>query len=373
MGMEKLSLVIGSSEQDYLEMLISYVRQSEFVSSISIKAFSNKEHLISYLNKPSLTHITLVEPDFIDEAEIRESWGMLIFLTNSQFSKQSEAYPSVFKYQPIHLLISTVKTLYLEQHEVIAEQSVGNGNAKVISFYSMVGGTGKTTAALNLSRELSLAGMKVMYINLEDISSLPVWFNTKPGHGFAEILYYVKSNKKQVIAKVNQHKKTDIDSGLVYIEPITNHSEIEDITREDVISLIEVIVQSMDYDYVVLDCETSFHERIMGALECSHHILCFVLDDIQCIYKTEIGLSYMEASDPNKYSHIFSKMHFILNKYTGTVSNEINFTDLGIEGYLPYVPKWKNVKSGEALLASQEFNTEVLRLITLFAQGSDRA
>ncbi|MCM3293461.1 hypothetical protein M3661_25480 [Paenibacillus sp. MER 180] len=67
--MEKLSLVIGSSEQDYLEMLMGYVRQSEFVSSISIKAFSNKEHFISYLNKPSLTHITLVEPDFIDEAE----------------------------------------------------------------------------------------------------------------------------------------------------------------------------------------------------------------------------------------------------------------------------------------------------------------
>lgn len=65
--MDKLSTVIGSSEQDYLKMLMSYVRQSEFVSSISIKAFSNKEQFISYLNKPSLTHIILVEPDFIHE------------------------------------------------------------------------------------------------------------------------------------------------------------------------------------------------------------------------------------------------------------------------------------------------------------------
>jgi cellulose biosynthesis protein BcsQ len=333
--MERLTLVVADSDQEYLEMLIKYVRTSEFSSIMTIKAFSNKEHLNTYITTQPAPHITLIGSELMSDDEFKSSLGMVILLVPSQFSQDTESHPSLFKYQPIHQLLSTMKKMYLEQHEVIVEQTADMGKTKVVSFYSMVGCSGKTTAAINMSRELSLIGKKVMYLSLESISSSPVWFGSTSKQGFEEILYYVKTNAKQVAAKIFQHKKIEPETGLMYIEPITYIKEIEDITREDVIGLVDALVNSSVYEYVVIDCDANFHERTLAALERSHEIILLALDDVQCVYKTQAGLSYLQAVNSNLYEQIRNITHLVINKYTGKLTNSIELEAFEIQGYLP--------------------------------------
>lgn len=367
--MERLTVVMADPDQEYLEMLLRFVRSSEFAQTMTIKAFSNEEHLHMYLRNNSAPHIVLVEPKFLSGDDFWGTVGKVILLANSHFSKDnSERFVSVFKYQPVHQLLNQIKSLYLEQHEIVVEQASEAGKAKVLSFYSLVGGCGKTTVAINMARQLSLSGQKVLYISLESISSAPIWFGTQPNQEFSEILYYVQSNSKQVAAKIDQYKKKDTESDCYYIEPLTHIKEIEDVSSKDIHGLLEHIVSSCHYDYILLDCDSDFHDRTLAALACSHEIMLLLTDEVQCVYKTQAGISILQKEHADIYKSTKSNIHLIINKFTGQIVNSMEFSDHGIEGYLPYIPQWKNATQGQQLSSSQQFNHKTLALMSLFSE-----
>ncbi|RED63024.1 AAA family ATPase [Cohnella lupini] len=367
--MERLTVVLAGPDTEYLEMVLRFVRSSEFASALTIRAFSSKDNLATYLNTQSIPHVVLVEPDFLT-ADV--SWTTLdnvILLVSSQYSKESERYPSLFKYQPIHQLLTKAKAMYLDKHEVVVEQALGNGHTKVVSFYSIVGGCGKTTAAINMSRQLSLGGNKVLYLSLETVSSSPAWFGTVPNQELAEILYYITSGNKQAASKLEQYRKTDSESGLHYLEPLTHLKEIEDVSREDVRGLLDIIVSSHSYDYVVIDCDSNFHARTIAALEYAHEVMLLLLDDIQCMYKTKAALTALRSENAELYQALHRKIHMVVNKYTGSMANRPEPDLFDIQGYLPYIPQWKNVTQGQQLSASREFNHQAMFLTSLFSQA----
>jgi len=368
--MEKLTVIVADSNREYVEMLLRFVRGSEFAGSLSVKAFSEKEALHSYLRAHSTPHIVLIEPAFLPDDAQSIAAGIVILLLPSHFAKEEGQLPSLFKYQPLHQLLNTMKTMYLERHAVVVERAESNGSARVIACYSIVGSCGKTTAAINLARQLSLQGSKVLYVNLETVSSSPVWFGTSSNQEMSEILYYVQTNTKQAAAKIEQYLKKDASTGLDYLEPLTNLQDIHDVRQADVTELLDTITRSFSYDYVIVDGDSGFQERTLAVLAYCHAVLFLLLDDVQCMYKTVVGLAELQRLDEQAHASLRAKMHAVVNKYTGTLANSDEAKDLNIQGFLPYIPLWKSVSQGQQLSSSPEFNQQVVSLVSLFPDVS---
>ncbi|MCD1260375.1 AAA family ATPase [Paenibacillus athensensis] len=360
--MEKLTVIVADSSREYVEMLLRFVRNSEFAGSLSVKAFSEKTAFYAYLGAHPAPHIVLMEPVFLSEDAPPIAAGLVILLLPSHYAKEEEQLPSLFKYQPLNQLLGAMKTMYLEKHSVVVERMKSSGSAKFIACYSIVGSCGKTTAAINLGRQLSLQGNKVLYVNLETVSSSPVWFGTMENQEMSEILYYVQTNPKQAAARIGQYVKKDASTGLEYLEPLTHLQDIHDMRKPEVTELLDTISQSFAFDYVIVDVDAGFQERTLAILAYCHAVLLLLLDDVQCVYKSLVGLAELQRFDEQGHADLQAKMFVVVNKYTGTFANVEQADALNVQGFLPYIPLWKNVSQGQQLASSPEFNQQLASL-----------
>jgi MinD-like ATPase involved in chromosome partitioning or flagellar assembly len=150
-----------------------------------------------------------------------------------------------------------------------------------------------------------------------------------------------------------------------YINPIQNIKEMEEISKKDIQSLIEAITTTEEYDFILLDLESSMHDRVIGSMESSDRIFWIVQDDIQSLHKTQVMFNeYIALSETNERRR--NDSIFILNREIGPMVNRLEVEGAKIQESLPYIPQWKSVSSGEQLLSSLEFKQSVNKLVRFF-------
>jgi len=88
----------------------------------------------------------------------------------------------------------------------------------VVAIYSPIGGSGKTTVAVNSAVHCAKKGLEVFYLNLENFQSTPLYFNCKKERNLSELLRCLKQGRN-VAAKIRQIKQKDADYGVHYFVP----------------------------------------------------------------------------------------------------------------------------------------------------------
>ncbi|QGS68934.1 AAA family ATPase [Oceanobacillus sp. 143] len=68
--------------------------------------------------------------------------------------------------------------IYYDRNQTAGKYLARSKQTKVLSVYSPVGGAGKTTIAVNLSKQLALNNAKVFYLNLELINTTSLYFSS---------------------------------------------------------------------------------------------------------------------------------------------------------------------------------------------------
>jgi hypothetical protein len=93
----------------------------------------------------------------------------------------------------------------------------------------------------------------------------------------------------------------------------------------------------------------------------SHQIIWLVLDDLNNIHKSTVLLKELKQKFHSATSQWVDKVHFVLNKFTGKMGNDLALKPIQLSGYLPYVPQWKSVHSIEQLMSENAFHGHLLQ------------
>lgn len=360
--MKKISLVIGDQDMDYIELLANYIRNTDYSSRFDLKLFSEPEHLQSYLSSDQKTNILLVTQELLPEEKNEEQIDYVITLVDHN---ETAADPSqIFKYQSLDNLLSTIISNYYERHGKKEKKKSSETRTKIISLFSATGGTGKTTVAYNLARELSAEDYQVFYLNLELIHSTSIIFDTEGIETVAPLLYYIKTNADQLLSKIESFITIDNKTGIHYLNLPVSAEEMQDISSEDLELLINSLVKLGDYHYIVVDLESSLNHRVLTALGKSDHVLWLLNNDIQSFYKTNYLLEEMHAF--LKDGSFRDRVTLILNRYTGSMNEQLTEYGVQVDMRLPYVPDWKEVGSGEQLASIPIFNKAIIELYQNF-------
>lgn len=357
--MEKINLIIADADEEYINYFTSFVRNSELNRTIVIQSCTKFEKLKVCLRDRKEKVILLLSSDWISDIDKKEQIHVLVTLAESNVGTEEVDNLTLFKYQPLNELLSKLMTFYYDEQKI---SKIGHENTSIVSFYSTIGGAGKTTAAINLAKQLSLFNEKVLYLNLEAISSVELFLQISETDEFARLLYYAKSKPDGLHMELQKLVRYDSTLKIDYIHPLQNVKDIEDIEMEDIQTIIQSLVDHQKYNVIIIDLDSSLHPRVWAAMEASRHIIWLLSDDIQCRLKTKkIWKELISLYDMDS-EQFKLKNHFIINKYTGAVMNDFETNEIQMSSFLPYIPQWKSVHEGQQLFSSDMFNRSMLKL-----------
>ncbi|WP_010273540.1 AAA family ATPase [Paenibacillus senegalensis] len=353
--MIKRTVGILDQNEAYLHRLMSFARTSQAGQQFILKAFS---HWPSVMACDEAIDILLADPRLLQDIE-GSAACKVVYLIDQERKETEHEDLYLYRYQPLNQLFDRLAALVMDLDSPKRVYGTNPGQAQVIAIFSAGGGSGKTTLAINLARSLSQKGNKVFYLNMETFSCGQL-FSASGQRPFEKMLYYVKSKADSLPTKLAWLKMIEPATKLEYIEPCGNPLEMEEMTDEDTLFLLEGITH-LNYDYIIIDCSSCFHQRIMTSLAWSHHILWLIHDDFQLLDKTKAALLRFQQAALAGSEGARPKIHFILNKYTGHVLNPIKEYGFTPAAYLPYIPNWKSVNHVQALAAESSYNDELMK------------
>jgi cellulose biosynthesis protein BcsQ len=356
---DPLIFVVLDSDQAYLEMITSYVHASSYHSKIKLKTFTLRSALDIYLESSSKYDLLAIQSELFDPLLISTTKGScIVLLGENQLNTVGLDTILLNKYQPLNLLLDRMLSIYSDHYTKALHVS---NTTQIISVYSAVGGTGKTTVAANLAKLLSFLDHKVFYLNLEMLPSVSMFPAREDSQHFAQLLYYIQVHAEQLSIKLEDLKNYDPITKVHFFDPLSSRMDMEEMSGSSVETLIQTIASQGDYEYIILDLDHTLHERITRALSLSHLIIWLVLDDLNNIYKSTFLLKELKQKFHGASPLWVDKVNFVLNKFTGNMNNDLALKSIQPSGYLPYVPQWKSVNSIEQLMSENAFHGHLMQ------------
>lgn len=362
--MSKLNLVILDKEEAYVEGFINYLMCSGS-KKFNTTYFNNTPDFENFIQKNNKKiNILLISAQFeIDFNKLENIESVIILSKDKSPGKQSfskDKPNTIYKYQHADKLISSILEIYarVSSGEIAVE---GNKtNTKIIGFFSPLGGTGKTSMAINCAVQFANRGLSVFYLNLESVSSLLAFFAIDKEKSLSKLFYYIKENNKNIPMKIEALRLVDQSTKIHYFSPMDNCLEYEDILQEEIKVLIENLKLMSQYDVIIIDMSSYCSRKNIAILEACDEVFLVLLSNYFSSLRANTMANQLSVLNKEKTKNVLKKVTIILNK-TDSISNlpdNINFIEHDMAIRIPFIPQMlgdeniKYIMSQNSLLAN---------------------
>jgi pilus assembly protein CpaE len=161
---------------------------------------------------------------------------------------------------------------------------------KIITVFGTKGGVGRSLIACNLATSLvKETGSKVVLLDLDlQFGDVAIMLNLTPKLTISEIMPQIVSLDSEAF----QEFLVTHESGLKVLTAPTKPEYAEVVTKEAVEKILKICKK--DFDYIVLDTISSFHDITLTALDLSDIILLIMTLDLPTIKNTKLALVTMK-------------------------------------------------------------------------------
>lgn len=289
---------------------VDYVGRLENVLSsyddVEIYTYTDRENLKENLGNTRFDVLLLTNEMYYKGIE-NYSKLVLAFLDETRVIDDSLIdFAKVQKYQRISNIYKTI----IEQYASVAgiANDITNKNAKVITYWSPVGGSGKTTISLATATKLAKEGKSVFYINFETYPSDTAYLENTLGRGIRELASDMNKdiNFELKIRGILEQKRPN----FFYMNHFDKVIDFKDTRPEELEKLIDIVVQNGHFDYVIVDIDSSINSKNQAVLEMADRVFLVTSPDQYATQK--MSAYYEELSnkelDRDKYYSIHNKM-----------------------------------------------------------------
>lgn len=169
-----------------------------------------------------------------------------------------------------------------------------NSKTKVFAIFNQAGGCGKTTISHQLGYHLAQANNKVLLIDFDPQASLTLFMSNNLGRLSPEKTVYQ--------AVMTEGEDIPIWSEKIYgMELLPGHIALAAAEKElrktqmiIVETILEEMVKSLDYDYIIVDCPPSPDILNVMALKAATHVIVPVQTQFKCFAATEALLNTLQ-------------------------------------------------------------------------------
>lgn len=208
-----------------------------------------------------------------------------------------------------------------------------------IAVFGSKGGVGKTTIAVNLAISLKqLTGQRVALVDADFFfGDVGIHLNLGSTHSFVDLIDHLDELDQVVVDQVFAPHPSGIHVLLSPSLPETANL----IKPDHVVKLLQFLVTA--YDFVVLDCPTSYDDRVLAILEQVDDILLVITPEVGSVTNTAAFLDLaLRLGLPAE------KLHIVLNRENSRVGIE----ESEIEDALQHPIEFRLPSGGRAVALS---------------------
>lgn len=191
---------------------------------------------------------------------------------------------AVFKYRSAAVILHTIQG-YCGVEEAVS-------GAEVISLYSPIKRCLQTTFGITLSHLLSRK-RRILYLNLEGYSGLERTFSVSYSKDISDFIYYVNQTSENIPLLIQKfvYRQGEVD----IIPPVLNPFNLQDITEEMWLQVLNILRNSGLYDYIIVDVSDFIHGTF-SILRESQVIFSLTKADARATAKWQQYCSILEES-----------------------------------------------------------------------------
>jgi chromosome partitioning protein len=189
--------------------------------------------------------------------------------------------------------------------------------AKIISFVNQKGGTGKTTACINLSASLVLKGKTVLLLDIDPQANSTLSLGVDPGH-LNGSMYDVLLNHRELSDILQETTRDGLTLAPANIELANSNISLE---GQQTRLRDALRGHKGQYDYILIDCPPSLSLLTVNGLVASDSVIIPVL----CDYFSLEGLKQLLESI-EKVRKGFNKALHVLGILPNMVDHRRNLT-----------------------------------------------
>jgi cellulose biosynthesis protein BcsQ len=384
--LSKYQLAVAVREQEYLRRLADYIRDSKLGEQWQVTAFTNANACRHYLKQGYKVDLIAAQPEVI--AEMKEELPSIPIVALVLKLGDSREENELHQYQPLPLLLQRLIEIHARASVLpvyLGRVSDAAAGVRVISVYSAAGGTGKTALALHLAHAASTRRCRTFYLNLERWNSSEVWLGTQRygngasgegavSEGLSELLYGLKAQPELAVNWLLEHRKRDPLMQADYLAACTNIEDRMTLNEEDALGLVNVIMQSGQYDLIVIDLESGLDELHAAVFERSNQVLWLMNDEASVRNKHAMALQYGEQKWGSRFNRLSSKFVSVKNHATQAENSSYRDMNNGLafaQVQLPEITQWRGA-GNVTLLSSPQYRAAVDKLFKhLWPEGGE--
>jgi len=299
----KIKLLIATADGDYAEHL-SNILSEKYTDTFEVSVFSSAERLPDLL-AANRYEVALLEPGFVPAAgpNLKSVQLPLMLIDESGIAADAGGAEKIRKYQRISSIAGSI----LENYAEISSGMTGfaRNRGRITAIWSPSGGSGKTSVALAFAANRVLAGKQAAYLNLENFSSIPAYFQ-EAGRSISKVFEKLDTdaNVGMLLTGIRQQ---DSGSGILYFCGPENYDDMNILTEEDIEKLINAC--AAETEELAVDLSSACDARIQKILKIADAVL-LVCDQSAA---SQIKLRQF-TSQHNIFGQIQSKTILVYNK-----------------------------------------------------------
>lgn len=291
--MPKPMVVLADPDYAYLAPLELKLIE-DLGDEIDLEVITEEAYLDAFLLLPHDIETLVVCEEWASRGIERQNIEATLVLVEEREADNTGSLDaeSIFKYSSLPLIFGKLMSMSPR----LRTQSADAG-ARICTVYSPQGGSGKTTVALGLAAALRGAYKRVLYVDAECLQTFGCRFKTER-FAPADMVRGLRQHTGDAYDTLKDFIESDLIDCLPALKTGLGAYGVELGAYR---RLAEDARDSGDYDYVIVDTDSSFDAEKLALFQISDVVAIPVVADVEATAKIERFRSSIDAADKERY------------------------------------------------------------------------
>lgn len=297
--MAKPRIIIADTDNDYIIPLqLKFVE--EYFEKVDIEIITDQGYFDALFSTPQKADILVVAEELYDVTLQRHNIKNIFLMTEQSEDDQTGDLNvnRIFKYTSIKEILNEITG---KSADVLNKSVSAKKETQIVLVYSASGGAGKTTIALGICTSLTRSYKRVLYVNAERLQSFHSMVENRSVISASDVYAKLTTPGDSSYSDVKHVIRQEMFS---YLPPFKASLMSLGIPYSAYEHIVQGAKKSGDYDYIVIDADSTFDDEKAGLLELADKVILVTKQTLNSVLATNTLVANINGATGEKYIYI---------------------------------------------------------------------